>query len=106
MEGYSFDCSLYLPRAASATNGSFSLIKEIQSTALGTVKLTCLDLPPLPLLTFLAIIRPNVSNSFKRERDSASSERFYSYENASICICSINIACRNIFQAVIFIEAD
>ena len=67
MEDYSFDCSLYLPRAASATNGSFSLIKEMQSTALGTVKLTCLDLPPLPLLTFLAIIRPNVSNSFRRE---------------------------------------
>ena len=67
MKDYSFDCSLYLPRAASDTNVSFSLIKEIQSTALGTVKFTCLVLPPLPLLTFLAIIRPNVSNSLRRE---------------------------------------
>ena len=48
-------------------SGSDSLRASIASIALGIAELTCLLLPPLPLLTFLAMISPSVSNSFSRE---------------------------------------
>ena len=37
----------------------------IASTVFGIAELTCLLLPPLPLLTFRAIIIPSVSSSFR-----------------------------------------
>ena len=40
------------------------LARLIESMPFGIAEFTCLLLPPLPLLTFLAIINPSVSNSF------------------------------------------